>query len=123
MSENYNVSKLGNGWFELATDAYQTYLKGVLLFQERYIEMTRAMLQQVNTVQEQGRGLVNEFASEAERSRTLFQNTVESTVKNSTESVREVSKLTREAIEEVRATTLQNGNVIPPAETLVVAHS
>ena len=121
MTENYNFMTLSNRWFELTSDAYRTYLKSILLFQERYIDMTRNMLNQVDTLQSEGRGLVTEISSEIQRTRSLLQDTVQRGIKNSNETISEVALATREGLNDLSQRLDEK-----PTETestIVIAHS
>ena len=37
MSENFNYTELSNKWFELANDAYRTYVKGFSNYPFRFV--------------------------------------------------------------------------------------
>ncbi len=100
MSEDYKP--LSNRWFNLATDVCRTYIKGLVMVEERTLDITRAMLHQVDAVQEQVPHLLEEVTSEVRRTRSLVQETVERTRTISTgnrPSVRRLSSRYREVNE------------------------
>lgn len=85
MPENY--LDVTNKWFELATDAYRTYIKTLVWGQERVLEVTKTLAGQADKYQDQSKGLADEYASELQRAQELARTTWQQIMKNTTEVV------------------------------------
>lgn len=102
MSANYNsYNNMTNKWFELATDAYRTYVKSLVWGQERALEATRTVLARTDKVQTEGQDLVQEYTEELRRTRTLLQEMWRDSVKATSDAVRQYRETTSENLEAV----------------------
>ena len=99
MSENYVDTT--NKWFELATDAYRTYIKTLVWSQERVLEVTKTLAGQADKYQEQSKGLVDEYTSQVQRVQELAQSTWQQMLKNTTEVVNQYRATTNANIAEM----------------------
>lgn len=95
MPENY--FDVTNKWFELATDAYRTYIKTLVWSQERVLEVTKTLAGQADKYQDQSKGLVDEYSSELQRAQELARTTWQ-----------QIMKTTTEVVNQYRATTNAN---------------
>ena len=85
MTENY--FDVSNKWFELANDTYRTYVKSLVWGQERALELSKVMVGQADAYQAQGKGLVEEYAGQLQRTQQLFQTIWQEGLKNNMELV------------------------------------
>jgi len=98
-----------NKLFELANDTYRTYVKSLVWSQERALELTKVLVGQADSFQTQGKGLVEEYANQIQRSQQLFQTIWQETVKTNTELVNQYRVVTNENLNDLnsRLDTLQ----------------
>jgi polyhydroxyalkanoate synthesis regulator phasin len=99
MPENYY--EVTNKWFELATDAYRTYIKTLVWSQERVLEATKTLAGQADKYQDQSKGLVDEYASQVQRAQELTKTTWQQLLKNTTEVVNQYRAATNANIAEM----------------------
>jgi polyhydroxyalkanoate synthesis regulator phasin len=99
MPENYLDAT--NKWFELATDAYRTYIKSLVWSQERVLEVTKTLAGQADKYQDQSKGLVDEYANQVQRAQELTKSTWQQMLKNTTEVVNQYRATTNANIAEV----------------------
>ncbi len=85
MTENYNYTDMSSKWFELANEAYRTYVKTLVWSQERLLETTKTLVGQADTYQHQSQGLVEEYTGQVQRGQQLWQTMWQETMRNSTE--------------------------------------
>lgn len=85
------------------------------------MDMTRQMLNQVDTLQSEGRGLVTEISSEVQRTRSLIQETVQRGIRNSNETISEVAQTTREGLNDLGQRLDEKTPETDP--TIIIAHS
>jgi len=99
MPENYY--EVTNKWFELATDAYRTYIKSLVWSQERVLEVTKTLAGQADKYQDQSKGLVDEYTNQVQRAQELTQSTWQQLAKNTTEVVNQYRAATNANIAEM----------------------
>ncbi|HEX2914685.1 MAG TPA: hypothetical protein VH186_28045 [Chloroflexia bacterium] len=101
MNENYNdVSKQ---LFELANEAYRTYVKSLVWTQERALALTKAVVEQLNTFENEGKGLVEEYTNQVQRAQQIFQGIWQENVKSGSDLVNQYRLATNQNLADINA--------------------
>lgn len=92
---------LSNKWLELANDNYNTFIKSVVWGQERMLDLTKLIVSHLETSQTQSKKLVEDFTNQAKTTQTLFQDSVQEGVKNTSKSFNTVRFASDASVEEL----------------------
>ena len=111
MNETY--TDMSNKWFELAQETYRTYTKSLLWGQERSLELTRTLIGQADATQNQGKGLVEEYANQFQRTTQLWQQTWQESTRASMDMVNQYRTATNANLAEM---TERLDNLTPKVE-------
>jgi hypothetical protein len=90
-----------NQMVELLNETYKTYLKSLVWGQERALEMTKVMVNQAETFQAQGRGLVEEYGKQFRQGTEIVRDAFQQASRNSTEAMKDAQELAEKNLAEV----------------------
>ena len=102
-NEGNKVAALGSQWLELANDIYGTYVKSLVVGQERAMELTKFLIGQAESFQTEGKGLVEEYAKQVQQAQQLLQNVVQGNIKGGSEMINQYRKTGDATITEMNA--------------------
>jgi len=70
-----------NKLFELYTDTYYSLVNNLIWGQERMLQFNKTLVAQIEASQTEGKKFVDEYAQQARRAQSIFQEVVEETTK------------------------------------------
>jgi polyhydroxyalkanoate synthesis regulator phasin len=98
-----DAANAGGQWLELANDVYHTYIRSLVSGQERAMELTRFLIGQAESFQNEGKGLVEEYAKQVQQAQQLLQSVVQGNIKSGTELVNQYRQTGETTISEMNA--------------------
>jgi polyhydroxyalkanoate synthesis regulator phasin len=98
-----NIANLSSQWLELANDVYRTYVKSLVVGQERAMELTKFLIDQTESFQNEGKGLVEEYAKQVQQAQQLLQNVVQGNIKGGSELINQYRQTGEATISEMNA--------------------
>jgi polyhydroxyalkanoate synthesis regulator phasin len=98
-----NIANLSSQWLELANDIYRTYVKSLVVGQERAMELTKFLVDQTESFQNEGKGLVEEYAKQVQQAQELLQNVVQGNIKGGSELINQYRQTGETTITEMNA--------------------
>jgi polyhydroxyalkanoate synthesis regulator phasin len=102
-NETNKVTALGGQWLELANDIYGTYVKTLVVGQEKAMELTKLLISQAESFQTEGKGLVEEYAKQVQQAQQLLQNVVQGNIKGGSEIINQYRQTGEATISEMNA--------------------
>ncbi|MEI6045657.1 MAG: hypothetical protein WCS37_15025 [Chloroflexota bacterium] len=101
--ENKSIANAGAQWLELANEVYRTYVKSLASGQERAMELSKFLIGQAETFQNEGKVIVEDYAKQVQQAQQLLQSVVQGNLKSSTDLVNQYRQTSETTIAEINA--------------------
>jgi polyhydroxyalkanoate synthesis regulator phasin len=99
--ENKGIANAGSQWLELANEVYRTYVKSLVSGQERAMELSKFLIDQAETFQNEGKVIVEDYAKQVQQAQQLLQSVVQGNLKSSTDLVNQYRQTSETTIAEI----------------------